>query len=294
MLAKHFLYAAGLCVSLVLQSAPVKVACVGDSITEGAGLSNPALESYPARLQRLLGANSIVRNYGVSGRTLLKQGDFPYWKEAFFKQSHDWFPDIVIVQLGTNDSKPQNWRYGTNFVSDYEELIATYAAATNSPRVLICTPCPVYGTGNYDIRPGVVATNIVPLVLDISKRLGLGLIDLQTRLNGHSEWFPDTVHPNSKGMAAMAAVMFDGVAGGPPQGEAPPVGIRKISASRLELSWPAAWGGLVAQSAGPLASNNTRWTVIDQTYPFSDATMLRLTNTITGAPKFFRLWRPAP
>jgi lysophospholipase L1-like esterase len=121
-----------------LQAAQVKIACVGDSITEGAGLGNAAVESYPARLQRLLGTNAIVRNYGVSGRTLLKKGDFPYWKELFFKQSHDWVPDIVIIQLGTNDSKPQNWKYGTNFISDYEELIASYASLTNSPKVLVC------------------------------------------------------------------------------------------------------------------------------------------------------------
>jgi len=65
-------------------STPVKIACVGDSITEGSGLTSPATQSYPARLQRLLGTNYNVRNFGVSGRTLLKQGDFPYWKEPFF------------------------------------------------------------------------------------------------------------------------------------------------------------------------------------------------------------------
>src|SRR6266567_5306540 len=91
---------AGLMLRIDVRAAPMKIACIGDSITEGAGLSNPAVESYPARLQRLLGANALVRNFGVSGRTLLKEGDFPYWKELFFKQSHDWQPDLVIIQLG--------------------------------------------------------------------------------------------------------------------------------------------------------------------------------------------------
>src|SRR3989442_10639420 len=105
MIALRFLCIAGLFLCIDVRAAPVKIACIGDSITEGAGLSNPAVESYPARLQRLLGTNAVVRNYGVSGRTLLKEGDFPYWKETFFKQRHDWHPDIVIIQLGTNDSK---------------------------------------------------------------------------------------------------------------------------------------------------------------------------------------------
>src|SRR5262245_55187841 len=116
-----------------LGGAQVKVACIGDSITAGTGLSSPTTQSYPARLQRLLGTNFMVGNFGVSGRTLLKQGDFPYWKETAFKQSHDFYPDIVIIQLGTNDSKPQNWRYGTNFVANYEELIASYTTLSNAP-----------------------------------------------------------------------------------------------------------------------------------------------------------------
>lgn len=48
----------------------------------------------------------MVRNYGVSGRTLPKKGDYPYWKEAAYNQSRNWGPDVVIIRLGTNDSKP--------------------------------------------------------------------------------------------------------------------------------------------------------------------------------------------
>ncbi|MDB6039182.1 MAG: hypothetical protein JWM99_3023 [Verrucomicrobiales bacterium] len=288
----RFFCLAGALILAPLQAAPVKIACVGDSITEGAGLGNAAVESYPARLQRLLGTNAIVRNYGVSGRTLLKKGDFPYWNELFFKQSHDWVPDIVIIQLGTNDSKPQNWKYGTNFISDYEELIASYASLTNSPKVLVCTPCPVYGNGAYDIRPGIVATNIAPDVRDISQRLNLDLIDLHVRLNGHPDLFPDTVHPNSKGMVAMAAVIFDGLAGGAPTVLPPPALIKRISATRIELSWPAHWGGLVPQTTQTLKTSNTVWTLVDVAIPFSDGNWIRQTNVSTGAPRFYRLWQP--
>jgi len=283
----------GVCLIWIqIQAAPLKIACVGDSITAGTELANPTLESYPPRLQRLLGTNSIVRNYGVSGRTLLKKGDFPYWNEAFFKQSHDWFPDIVIIQLGTNDSKPQNWRYGTNFVSDYEELIASYASLSSTPKVFVCTPCPVYGTGAYDIKPGIVATNIAPEVRDIAERLNLDLIDLHTRYAGHSEWFPDTVHPNSKGTVAMTAMMFDALAGGAPTEEPPPALIQRLSATKVELSWPARWGGLVPQSTTALKNTNTVWTLVDAAIPSGDGNWIRQTNSSAGAPKLFRLWQP--
>jgi lysophospholipase L1-like esterase len=277
-------------------AAQVKIACVGDSITEGSGLRTPAMQSYPARLQRLLGTNYLTRNYGVSGRTLLKQGDFPYWKEAFFKQSHDFEPDIVIIQLGTNDSKPQNWKYGTNFVSDYEKLIASYATLTNSPRVVVCTPCPVYANGAYNIRPGVVATNIAPMIRDIASRHSLRLIDLHARMAGHGDLFPDTVHPNSSGMAVMAAVMFDELRSDlriPEPTNAARLGIRAVPSARVELSWPSNWGSLVAQTATAVKPTNMTWTISDAAIPVSNSTgLIQLTNASTGAPRFFRLWKP--
>lgn len=79
----------GLWLCLVSSAAPVKVAFVGDSITEGAGLGSPGTESYPAKLQRLLGSGYTVGNYGVSGRTLLRKGDFPYWKELAYTRSRE-------------------------------------------------------------------------------------------------------------------------------------------------------------------------------------------------------------
>lgn len=58
--------------------APVKVACIGDSITYGLGLEDRDRDSYPAQLQRLLGAEYQVGNFGKSGATLLRHGHRPY------------------------------------------------------------------------------------------------------------------------------------------------------------------------------------------------------------------------
>ena len=274
-----------------LAADPIKVACIGDSITEGAGLSNPSSESYPARLQRLLGTNYVVRNYGVSGRTLLKKGDYPYWKEAYYKQSHDWLPDVVTIKLGTNDSKPYNWKYGTNYVAELEELVTTYATLASAPRIYLCTPCPVYGTGAFDISPGVVATNIVPAVRDIAARLGLGLVDFHVRMAGHQEWFPDTVHPNTRGAAAMAAVLSDTLSGGPPGGPTPPVEIVRLPPTRVIISWPAEWAGLIAQQTTALRFSNSVWTVTDPV-PGRAGDRIFQTNTISGALRAYRLVKP--
>jgi len=81
----------------------IRIACVGDSITYGAGIKGRVTKSYPAQLQELLGATYNVGNFGVSGRTLLKKGDKPYWENKAYKNALDFKPDIVIIKLGTND-----------------------------------------------------------------------------------------------------------------------------------------------------------------------------------------------
>ena len=67
----------------------------------------------------LLGKGYTVRNYGVKWRTLLKNGDRPYWKLGAFKQATDFGPNVVILKLGTNDTKPQNWgKHGKEYQAD--------------------------------------------------------------------------------------------------------------------------------------------------------------------------------
>lgn len=270
---------------------PRRIACIGDSITEGSGLSNPALESYPGRLQRLFGPADTVRNFGVSGRTLLKRGDYPYWKEAAYSNSRAYNPDVVLIKLGTNDSKPQNWRYGTNFVADLEELIASFRSLPASPRVILCTPAPVYGAGAFGISPGIVATNIAPIVRETAARLGLEVCDFHTLLAGHAEWFPDTVHPTTSGAAVMASHLFRLLHLGEPLPEAAPelLGTRSVN-QRAVLAWPARNAGWVLQVANRPDAARAAWTV-STAVPISDGTTLRLTNTLS-APRFFRLWQP--
>jgi|GEM_PF-4351511 len=70
----HFIYV--LAITYVLSCMPrtadlhavLRIACIGDSITEGAWLEDPATESYPSRLQAILGTRYSVCNYGASGR----------------------------------------------------------------------------------------------------------------------------------------------------------------------------------------------------------------------------------
>jgi lysophospholipase L1-like esterase len=105
------------------------VACVGDSITYGSGIADRTHDSYPAQLERMLKEFDPaweVENFGVSGATLLSKGDRPYIRESAYQNALASHPDIVIIKLGTNDSKPQNWAHADEYVSDYIAMIEAF------------------------------------------------------------------------------------------------------------------------------------------------------------------------
>lgn len=182
-------------------AAQTRVACVGDSITEGYGLASPANDAYPAQLQSVLGSDYDVRNFGVSGTTASKQGDKPYWNQAAYTQSTTFDPNVVLIMLGTNDAKPQNWD-ATAFRTDYTALVAQYRGL--GARVLLATPPKVFGAGAFDISPSTVADVLVPLVRELAPQVEAELVDIFLVTQDHSEWFPDTVHPSRDGATALA------------------------------------------------------------------------------------------
>ena len=189
------------------REALTKIACVGDSITFGSHVTGRDQNSYPAVLQKLLGEKYQVANFGVSGATLLKKGDKPYWTQAEFAKSDDFAPDVVVIMLGTNDSKAKNWADKADFAADYRDLIAHYATLSSHPRVYVMLPPPVYENGRYEISPTTVENEVTPLV----KEVGGATIDVRGALSNHPELFDDTVHPNNAGAAVIAQTVYDAI-----------------------------------------------------------------------------------
>ena len=190
---------------LTFAQSPIKVAFVGNSITQGPGRDNP--DSYPLQVAALLGDVYEVKNYGVSGRTLLRKGDFPYWNEPQFQQVKDFQPDVVIIKLGTNDSKPQNWAHKADFVKDYLDLIAEFRAhMPKDGKVYVVMPVPVTRL-NFGINPEVMNNEQRLMLIEIIQKSGAEMIDLYTPLMNRPELLPDGVHPNKEGLGIMAAVV---------------------------------------------------------------------------------------
>ena len=181
----------------------IRVACVGDSITYGASIEDREKNNYPVVLGRSLGEKFEVRNFGVSGATLLKKGDFSYWDRPAFKAATQFNPHVVVIKLGTNDTKPQNWKYAADYAADYEAMIDHFAALPAKPKIWLCSPAPVYQT-RWGISEKSVVEEVIPKVQVLAKRKGLPLIDLYAALSGKPEMFPDKIHPNAAGARVMA------------------------------------------------------------------------------------------
>ena len=144
-----------------------KVACVGDSITAGY-LSSCGL-NYPNQLQTLLGPSYRVSNYGEGGTTLMRHADHPYWNTSNFAAAVASDADIVIVALGTNDAKKNNWdALAGQYPADYRTLIDTFRAMPSRPTVHIVIPPPIYRDGVYGMLQTAVNTDLPRLIPQVA------------------------------------------------------------------------------------------------------------------------------
>ena len=185
----------------------VRVACIGNSITDGFGIDMATQQGYPARLQRLLGNGYHVKNFGVSGRTMLNKGDLPYQNELAWRDALAFRPDIVIIKLGTNDSKPENWQYNKGFTDDLQLMVDALKANKNNPRIILCTPIPAFNP-TWNIHDSVIVNGITPIINKVAKKNKLQVIDLHT-LYAHDgdKMLNDAIHPDAKGALRMAEII---------------------------------------------------------------------------------------
>ena len=188
----------------------VRVACIGNSITFGAGIKNRSRDSYPSVLARMLGDNYWVKNFGVSARTMLNKGDHPYMNEPAYKNALAFNPNIVVIKLGTNDSKSFNWKYKADFMKDAQTMINSFKGLPSQPKIYLCYPSKAYLTGD-GINDDIISKEIIPMIKKLAKKNDLSVIDLHTAMDGMPELFPDRIHPNEKGAQVMAKAVYQSI-----------------------------------------------------------------------------------
>jgi len=186
-------------------AAKTKIACVGASTTSGDGSS--AGHHYPDELQRLVAPDGEVKNFGVSGTTMLRNVSASYWKTPALGQALAYVPDVVIIWFGGNDAKPENWTaHKGEFLGDYEAMLQMFQALPSHPRTYVVLSLLTRDTEG--IPKAVVDGEVIPLVRQAAADTGSGIVNVHDDLVGHPEYFPDGIHPNDTGTIAVAKLVY--------------------------------------------------------------------------------------
>jgi lysophospholipase L1-like esterase len=176
------------------------ILCAGDSLTAG---------SYPDWLQRKCDEekrNVIVINKGVKGHTSKEY--LLYMEQQNILEACD--PDIILLQLGTNDVRIDADNTPTDkFVENMNEIIQKMSLYKNSkgsnPKILISTILPiktVYSTFNQESNKRVVE-EINPAIKRLADKWNLLFVDNYQLFVDNKELLPD-IHPNEHGYRVMA------------------------------------------------------------------------------------------
>lgn len=182
-------------------SQQLRVACVGDSITEMSG--------YPIYASELLGSKYLVGNFGVCGSQVLLSSNCSYMYSVAYKSAKEFQPHLIVVMLGTNDACPSLEEHQGNFIEDYLTLLRGFGALARKPKIWIVKPPPIFNE-NLWLSGKAMDKIVVPAIEQISKRAKLPLIEVYSAL-AHEGYFVDGVHPNEEGARAIANAVYKAI-----------------------------------------------------------------------------------
>lgn len=200
----------------------IKVACIGDSITYGHGVSDWTKNNYPVVLQDILGEKYHVANFGSSGACVNPNGDQPYIKRDIYKEALEYDADIIVFMMGTNDAKPENWKDSDQFMQDYFKILASFCGDEKIPQIYVGLCAEAFYTKDADKDSGITSFDIQPAVVDKivdtieyqvhTSGYAMKIIDIHSLTETHPEWFEeDGIHPNKDGAKAIAQQVAEAI-----------------------------------------------------------------------------------
>lgn len=192
----------------------VRITCAGDSLTYGSGvLKTREIDSYPSQLQTKLGTGYLVSNYGLRNATASASGDLPYVESEQYKESLKSNPDIVILMLGTNDTKTFNWN-----ADDYKEglsnLVNSYKNLDSKPIVYLmrspyCFPIDNNNQAEYNVQNDIVNGELGDIITSVAEETGVNLIDLNAVTVGKEKLYTDGIHFTAAGYDLISDTVYD-------------------------------------------------------------------------------------
>ncbi len=192
----------------------IKVACVGDSLTYGMTLLNRKVESYPARLAKLLGKNFDVVNLGFAGYALNRHSAKCYFNLPALSLLEQYSPNYVIMLLGTNDARQKNFTNEADFSNAYRSIINSIINLKSKPQIIAMTSPMAYVDTNlreFDFSHENLL-KIVKIQKEILSEYQIPYIDLYNITQGKTSLYSeDMLHFNSKGAKFLAFKTYSAV-----------------------------------------------------------------------------------
>ena len=194
-------------------NAQIRIACIGNSITYGVGAKDPVKDSYPAILQRMLGADYEVVNFGVSGSSLLSKTSYAYRNTPRFEDAKKYQPNIVIIKLGTNDAKQKNNLIFGELQEDLNKMVEEFQQLDSRPEVILLKPVPIFRYKVGEHNDTILKNFVIPAIEEVAKEKKLKIVDLYNALSNKSALFPDKLHPNEEGYKIIAQEVYQSLKG---------------------------------------------------------------------------------
>ena len=206
-----------------------KILFLGDSITEGVGVSSPD-KCYVSVFGKLSGAE--VKNYGIGGTRIAKQSKISLSEESdkdFMSRvdEMDSEADVVVVFGGTND-----FGHGDSTIGDFSSRdectfygalhILCTSLINKYPKADIIFMTPLHRVSEDDevneigLKHEVLLSGYVNIIKEVAGYYGLPVLDLfntsgiQPKVDIIREiYMPDGLHPSDAGAEKIAKRLYN-------------------------------------------------------------------------------------
>jgi lysophospholipase L1-like esterase len=173
------------------------------------GLGSSTGHHVPDELGKALGAGFDVSNFGAQGTTAIASIGSSYAATSQMKAALACNPDVVLFWFGGNDSFQGTWdAHKSEFKADYTGLIHSFQALPTHPKTFLVR---LWVFVDGPVQKSVLDKEILPLIDQIARDTGSTLIDYRKQFENHPEYFPDGMHPNDTGTAAIGKFFADSV-----------------------------------------------------------------------------------
>lgn len=201
---------------------PIRIACIGDSITQGTSSGDFEISSYPAQLYEqavAAGKDVIISNYGCGATKVMNYSGLWYnYGLAYVLSMEETDADYFVIGLGTNDAGSVRTSQGQmdQFYEMYTDFVLGYEALPDTKTV--------YGTSaifrNGTDLGAMVVRDLQAQVLKEQKAAGkkvqyidLYALTLDKALTGtdktNNEFLhTDLLHPHATGYTHYADKIF--------------------------------------------------------------------------------------